>query len=97
MPGRDVRYAVSIDDDAPVTVTLVSGDVIFPDGDLAWERTVADNMRQGSSQHHVGKAGCHTLKVWMIDPGVVLERIVVDCGGAKPSVFGPPESFRRKP
>jgi hypothetical protein len=54
-------------------------------------------MRQGSSQHHVGKAGCHTLKVWMIDPGVVLERIVVDCGGAKPSVFGPPESSRRKP
>jgi len=34
------------------------------------------------------------LKFWMVDPGVVLDKLVIDAGGAHPSELGPPESVK---
>jgi hypothetical protein len=93
MPGRDVRYAVSFDDDPPRVVTLVPRDFIAQHGNMDWEKTVGDNARLSSTTHTIASLGYHTLKIWMVDPGVVLQKIVVDCGGARSSYLGPPESF----
>jgi hypothetical protein len=54
-----------------------------------------NNARVAKSNHVISAPGWHTLKIWMVDPGVVLEKIVVDCGGLKTSYLGPPESFHR--
>jgi hypothetical protein len=32
----------------------------------------------------------------MVDAGVVLEKIVIDCGGLNPSYLGPPETHATK-
>ena len=47
-----------------------------------------------SSDHYISKPGKHVIKYWLVDPSVVLEKIVLDRGGVKPSYLGPPESYR---
>jgi hypothetical protein len=93
--GRPLRYAVSFDNEPPQIVTLVSRDFNAHNGNREWEESVSNNYRIGNSIHDVATPGYHVLKVWMIDPSVVVQKIVVDTGGVKPSYLGPPESFYR--
>jgi hypothetical protein len=93
LPGRPLRYAVSIDDEPPQTVTIVPGDFDARNGNRDWEQSVENNGRWVHSAHTVPAPGKHTLKIWMVDPAVVLEKIVVNTGGLKPSYLGPPESL----
>ncbi len=95
VPGRGLRLAVSFDDETPQVVTLVPADYKAQNGNRDWEKVVGDNARRVHSTHTLANPGYHTLKIWMVDPGVVLQKIVVDCGGVKPSYLGPPESFHR--
>ncbi len=51
---------------------------------------VFDNLRWLDIELDVREAGMHTLKVYMIDPEVVLETIVVNPDNNHPSYFGAP-------
>ena len=95
VPGRGLRYAVSFDDEAPQVVALVPQNYNARNGNRDWEKSVEDNARYGHTTHTLAKSGYHTLKFWMVDPGVVLSKLVVDPGGVKSSYLGPPESFHR--
>jgi hypothetical protein len=89
VPGRGLRYAVSFDDQPPQII-----DALAENSLQDWETSVKDNVRKSKSKHSVVGTGYHTLKVWMVDPGVVVEKIVVNLGGVKPSYLGPVESYR---
>jgi hypothetical protein len=94
VPDRGLRYAVSIDDEAPQVVSLVPQGYRAGNGNRDWELSVAENARYGRSKHLVAGVGYHTLRIWMIDPAVVVQKLIVDLGGLKPSFLGPPETFR---
>ena len=88
VPGRGLRYAVSFDDDPPQIM-----DVLAQHTQKDWETAVKDSVRTVRSVHTLARPGYHTLKFWMVDPGVVLQKLVVDLGGVRPSYLGPPESY----
>jgi hypothetical protein len=90
VPGRGLRYAISFDDDTPQTVDALA-DQSFD----AWAVAVQDDARRSKTNLSVKAPGYHTLKFWMVDPGVVLQRIIVNTGGLKDSYLGPPESYRQ--
>ena len=95
IPGRPLRYAVSFDDETPQVITIVPADFNAQNGNRDWEESVKNNCRHVKSAHTLTAPGYHTLKIWMVDPAVAVEKIVVNTGGVKPSYLGPPESFRR--
>jgi hypothetical protein len=90
--GNGLRYAVSIDGAPPQIVNINTGE-----SRVVWDRWVADNANQQTTTHLVKSAGAHTLRLWMVDPGVVFERVVVASRELPPSYLGPPESVRVPP
>jgi len=85
-----LHYAVSVDDEQPQIV-----DITPDNSEKAWGKSVADNIKILISSHHISKPGVHTINYWMVDPAVVLQRLVLDFGGVQPSYLGPPESYRQ--
>ena len=88
VPGRGLRYAISFDDEAPQVIDALAQNSVED-----WRTSVKDSVRKVQSTHLLAKSGYHTLKFWMVDPGVVLQKLVVNLGGVKPSYLGPPESY----
>ncbi|WP_433473922.1 glycosyl hydrolase 115 family protein [Spirillospora sp. CA-142024] len=88
-----LRYAVSIDGEQPqlVNVTTATGanDTTM---NKQWERNTSDNVNRTVTTHTITGTGTHTLKFWMVDPTVIVQKIVVDTGGLRTSYLGPPES-----
>jgi hypothetical protein len=87
--GRGLRYAIAFDDKKPQIV-----DILKDNSRKAWEEAVSANARFPSSTHAITKPGLHILKIRMVDPGVVLQKVVIDAGGEKPSYLGPTESVQ---
>jgi hypothetical protein len=92
LADRDLKIGLSLDEEEPRVVVVVPKDFSAMNGNEVWEQTVMDNARFIDLRQIIKTPGYHTLKIWMIDPGVVIEKIVVDTGGVRPSYLGPPES-----
>lgn len=95
---RPLKYAVAIDGDQPTIVQPIANYVGggLPDG---WGSAVCDSVwgqasgNQTTTRHKVAP-GKHTLKYWSLEPGLVLQKVILNFGGVRNSYLGPPESFR---
>ena len=91
--NEGLKFAISIDDEEPQIINMHAGET-QPDWEYPkwWNDSVTDHIKKMTSDHSNISAGVHTLKVWMIDPGVVFQQFVIDAGGLKSSYLGPPTS-----
>lgn len=85
------RVAVGLDDQP---VTVLSGQAVATGnrGD-AWARQVEDGVERLTATVTVAAAGEHVLRIFMVDPAIAVDQIVIDTGGLPATYLAPPESY----
>ncbi|KAJ7730249.1 hypothetical protein DFH07DRAFT_174950 [Mycena maculata] len=90
---RPLGFAVQVDDGE------VQSNYFFPPAAPGEEPDAWDGLDGFAANNIISAAntfeiapGSHTLKLFMIEPAVVVQKIVIDTGGVQPSYLGPPES-----
>ena len=89
--GTGLRYAIAVDDHPPQQVTVDRSEEV---GGRKWSQNVLNASTVGTSKL-VLSGGPHVLKIYMVDAGVVLDKIVLNAGGSRPSYLGPPQTLVR--
>ncbi len=84
-----LRYSISFDEDKPVIVNINTDRSL-----AAWEKTVADNINETVTEFTLKSPGKHTLIFKVLDPGIVLQKIVIETSPIGNSYLGPPESLK---
>jgi hypothetical protein len=92
VPGRGLRLAISVDG-GPRTVI----DVLAQNSQKDWEKAVSDGVKTVEAPLTIKSAGEHVLHIWYVDPGIVLERLVLHPGRLPDTYLGPPESVHANP
>jgi hypothetical protein len=82
-----LQFAVSLDDEQPQIISLNK-----EDNTGVWNQWAANNSIIKTTSHKLFAPGKHIVKYWMLSPGVVLQKLVLDFGGMRPSYLGPPET-----
>lgn len=84
--NKGLRYAISIDG-KPEQIVNINGHY---QGELGkWQ---AEQIITSETKHDISGQNRHTLKIRPLDPALVIQKIMIDFGGMKPSFLGPPES-----
>jgi hypothetical protein len=84
--NKGLRYALSFDGGEETTVNF-NGHYQGELGNWQGERII-----KTATKMTVGEAGNHTLRIRVLEPGIVFEKILLDFGGLKPAYLGAPES-----
>ncbi|KAI0126804.1 immunoglobulin I-set domain-containing protein [Xylariales sp. AK1849] len=101
--SNPLQFAVSVfpagsTQAAPKTVRFI-GDSIGADLPPSWGYAVGDAVWGHHPSHNtttkwnVTQEGAYKLRVWGLAPSVIVQKVIVDLGGVRPSYLGPPESF----
>ncbi|KAK3080300.1 hypothetical protein LTS18_002610, partial [Coniosporium uncinatum] len=90
-PTRPMKYAISVDDAVPEDIQPINSTKLgtLP-GD--WLDMVANAVTVNTTMHDLSVQGSHALNLWLLEPGLVIQKLVIDMGGVRPSYLGPPES-----
>ena len=84
--NKGLRYEISLGGKNPQTINFNG----HYRGELGlWQ---AEHIIKSSTKHKIEKVGKHTLRFQVLEPGIVLQKILINTGGLKDSYLGAPES-----
>jgi len=83
--NKGLRYAISFDgkDEQIVNINHNAREI---------DRWEARRINQTTTKHLIVTPGVHRLRIRVLEPGIVLQKILINTGGLKPSYLGAPES-----
>jgi hypothetical protein len=84
---RKAQYAISLDGHRPQIV-----DISVPEYSGQWKDNVRRNASKNVTRHYIDKPGKHTLKIWAVDTGMAIDKVIIDLGGLRMSYVGPGET-----
>lgn len=87
--NKGLSYAISFDGEEEQVINFNG----HYNGEIGkWQ---ANPIIESGSIHQLGKSGKRTLRVRPLDHGIVIEKILIDTGGLKPSYLGAPETRKK--
>ena len=89
VPGNGLRLAFSVDGGEPQIVTIDKDTEV---SSRKWSLNILNESTVGTSKIHLEK-GSHVLRLFAVDTGVVVDKIVLSSGELAPSYFGPTETI----
>lgn len=90
-----LAYAIAVDEGRPLRADMLPRD--FAAGEsFHWSEAVLNNAHVHATSHALA-AGSHTLRFYVMDAALVLQRLVLSKGPLPYTYFGPPESFCTRP
>jgi len=93
VPDRGMQIAVSFDDQAPQVLDLFADREAETFLGRNWSgQSARDNARYLRSSHRLAAPGPHTLKIAKVDPGIVVQKIIISARPLPESYAGPTES-----
>lgn len=87
----DTRYGIMIDNGMVHWMTTAAKEY-----SSQWKLNVARNSAVSMVNLNIEKPGKHTLKLLCGDPGMIIQKVVIDFGGMKRSYLGPKPTLVRQ-
>jgi len=85
--NKGLRYAISFDGSKE---QIVNVNQKYTQQEMeGWE---ANRINQTKTKHNIAVAGLHRLRIRVLEPGIVIQKILIDTGGLKRSYLGAPQS-----
>jgi len=89
--NKGLRYGISFDGGSE---QIVNVNQTYTQRQM--DNWLANRINKTTTKHQITTTGVHKLRIRVLEPGIVLQKILIDTGGLKPSYLGAPQSIQTK-
>lgn len=87
-----LQYSVTVNNDKAQTI-FINPEAV---DSRAWSQWVTNNVNTKTTRHRLAASGKQVIRIYTQDPGVVIQKIIINLGGLQPSYLGPEETLLKK-